>query len=269
MLNKSYVLLKESELILDKYYTSDKLAEYVVNQTIDIIGLDNITEFLEPSAGNGVFLEYLNKPFLAYDIQPEGDNIIKQDFLKLNMPYKKGRVVIGNPPFGRANSTLKQFYKKAVKLGDYISFILPISQYKNNYELYDFDLVHSEDLGIQTYSNIDKHCCLNIYQKPHSPKKKPKHKYKDMEIVGWRKAKQTTCDFYICCYGSPLGKFVEKDSDLVNINGIIVHNDHLKDKIYEVFATTDWEKEYSMMSSPNLLQWQMYKVLKREIPELK
>lgn len=254
---------------MDKYYTSDRLASYAVRKSIEVIGEDSITEFLEPSAGGGVFLKYFNKPFIAFDIKPDAKEIIQKDFLQLNIPYKKGRLIIGNPPFGRANSTLKRFYKKAVKLGDYISFILPISQYNNNYELYDFDLIYSEDLGVQTFSNIDKHCCLNIYKKPKHPKKKLQHKYEDMEIIGWRKTKQTECDFYICCYGSPLGKFVDKNSSLVNINGIIIYNESLRDKIINVFTNTNWEKEYAMMSSPNLLQWQMYRVLKREIPELK
>jgi hypothetical protein len=43
----------------DKYYTSPEIAEYVVNKTFEIIGISKISEFLEPSAGNGIFLNYL------------------------------------------------------------------------------------------------------------------------------------------------------------------------------------------------------------------
>lgn len=53
----------------DKYYTSKDLAFYCVEKTKDFLGIENITEYLEPSAGNGVFLEYLDKPFLAYDFE--------------------------------------------------------------------------------------------------------------------------------------------------------------------------------------------------------
>ena len=28
------------------------------------------------------------------------------------------------------------------------------------------NLIYSEDLGIKQYSNINVHCCLNIYKKP-------------------------------------------------------------------------------------------------------
>ena len=216
-----------------------------------------------------MFLDYLDKPYLAYDIDPEDDRIIRQDYLELDIEYKKGRCIIGNPPFGRANCLLKQFYKKCIGACDYIVFVMPISQYKNNYELYDYDLIYSEDLGVYKYSGINKHCCLNIFVKPKMKKSKPKHNYKDIEIIGWRKAKETNCDIYICCYGSSIGKFVDKDSNLVNINGIKIHNKYLKEKIIDILKNVDWCKEYPMTSTPNLLQWQMYKYLKEQIPELK
>jgi len=77
---------------LDKYYTPDKIAEYCVNKTKEIIGDEYISEYIEPSAGAGVFLNYLDKPYLAYDIEPENTKIIKQDFLNLDLEYKKDDV---------------------------------------------------------------------------------------------------------------------------------------------------------------------------------
>ena len=195
--------------------------------------------------------------------------ITKQDYLALDLPYKQGRCIIGNPPFGRANCNLKKFYKKSCKLGTYISFIEPISQYKNNHELFDFDLIYSEDLESRYYSNIEKHCCINIYKKPVSLKSKPNEKLKDLNIIGWRKAKNTDCDFYICCYGSSIGNFVDKNSKLVNINGIIIKNNKLKEEIINCFKNANWIKEYSMTSTPNLLQWQIYKYIKEQIPEIR
>ena len=145
---------------------------------------------------------------------------------------------------------------------------MPISQFKNNFELYDYDLIYSEDLGIRNYSGITKHCCLNIYKKPNESKIKPKNKLNAFDIVGWRKAKSIDCDFYICCYGSGVGKFVKKDSNLVNINGIIILDNSFRDRIIECFKNADWIKEYSMTSTPNLLQWQIYKYIKEQIPEI-
>lgn len=89
-----------SKIELDKYYTSKELAKYCVNKTKEVIGEKNITEWLEPSAGCGNFLDFLDNNFLAYDISPEDNRIIKQDYMKLTLDYLKGRCVIGNPPFG-------------------------------------------------------------------------------------------------------------------------------------------------------------------------
>ena len=75
----------------DKYYTSPELAKYCVEKTKEIIGEDNITEYIEPSAGSGVFLDYLDKPYLAYDIEPEDNRIVKSDWLEVDLDYKKGR----------------------------------------------------------------------------------------------------------------------------------------------------------------------------------
>ena len=84
----------------DKYYTSPDLAEYCVKKTKEVIGEDNITEYVEPSAGSGVFLNYLDKPYIAYDIEPEDDRVVKADWLEVNLDYKKGRCIIGNPRLG-------------------------------------------------------------------------------------------------------------------------------------------------------------------------
>ena len=69
-----------SKIINDKYYTPIDLAKYCIDKTYEIIGKENITEIIEPSAGNGSFSNQLN--CIAYDIEPECDGIIKQDFYK-------------------------------------------------------------------------------------------------------------------------------------------------------------------------------------------
>ena len=203
-----------SKIELDKYYTLDNLAKYCVEKTKEIIGDENITEYLEPSAGNGVFLKYLDKPYLAYDIEPEGENIVQADYLTLDLEYKKGRCIIGNPPFGTAINLAVQFYKQAIKQGDYISFILPISQFNNNKRMYEFDLVYSEDLGEQLYSNRNVRCCLNIFKRNKNGlnklNKKPNYKLKDVKLIEVRKrnnklTKQINYNYYdigICNVGS-------------------------------------------------------------------
>lgn len=88
-----------SKINNDKYYTPPELAKKLIIKTFRMIGKENITGLIEPSAGNGAFSNHFKK-CLAYDIEPEAEGIIKQDFLTLDLPYKKGRLIIGNPPFG-------------------------------------------------------------------------------------------------------------------------------------------------------------------------
>lgn len=155
----------------DKYYTSETLAKRVVETAISAFGLENITEFVEPSAGAGVFLPFLKetgKPVRAYDIIPEGDGIEMADFLTIDLPYKKGRCVIGNPPFFYKHKISLRFYKKACSIANFVAFILPVSIYRGSPEFCAFDLVSSELLPVEKYSGVDVKCCLNLYRRPKS-----------------------------------------------------------------------------------------------------
>lgn len=208
-----------SKIKNDKYYTPVELAKYCVDKTNEIIGKDNITEYIEPSAGAGVFLDFLDKPYLAYDIEPEDDRITKADWLTVNLPYKKGRCIIGNPPFGTSNTLIKSFYNKSILLCDYISFVLPISQLNNSQFLYQFDLIYSEDLCEQIYSNVNLHCCLNIYKRPYLSRLNSKLRYnlKDILIFEYGRGKHSCqdipngYDYAMGCFGQGcIGKEIHK-----------------------------------------------------------
>ena len=113
-----------------------------------------------------MFLPYLDNNLLAFDIEPEADNIEQKNYLELDLPYLKGRCVIGNPPFGERGNLFRSFYNKAVTQGDYIAFIGSIKLLNNTRSLYYFDLIYSEDLGKRVYTDRELRCCLNIYKRP-------------------------------------------------------------------------------------------------------
>ena len=258
----------------DKYYTPVYLAKYCIDKTFEIIGKENITDIIEPSAGNGSFSNQLE--CTAYDLYPEGDNIIKQDYLKLDLPYKKGRLIIGNPPYGTANNLLVKFYKQAIKQGDYISFILPISQLNNNQQMYEFDLIYSEDLGKQIYSNIKLHCCFNIYKRnTNGLNKKPNYKLKDVEIKEYRRGKggktlpsNYNYDIAICGWGN-VGDKVEYTGQYVKELYIKIKNAKYRQEVIDLINNTDWEKYLSSITrATSLNQWQIYKYIKEQIPEI-
>lgn len=246
-----------------------------MNKTKKIIGENNIAEYIEPSAGEGVFLDYLDKTYLAYDIEPEDVRIVKQDYLTLDIHYKKGRCVIGNPPFGRSMSLAKAFFKKSIIIADYISFILPISQYKNTQSLYEFDLIHTEDLGLRYYSDIKLHCAFNIYKRPLNGlhKSPPSYKLKDITVTsysrGSKKSPLKEYDFGICTWGDgSCGKEIEFPGQYAQEHYIIINNHKYKNEVMRICKNTDWRNLYPSVSSAKLQTWKIYKHFKEQIPEL-
>lgn len=256
----------------DKYYTNRELAEYCVKKTSEIIG-NSITEYIEPSAGSGVFLEFLDNNYFAFDIEPESELVSFGDYLKLNIDYKKGRCVIGNPPFGRNLSLAQKFYKKSVEISDYISFILPISQLNNTKSMYEFDLVYSEDLGMKEYSDRNLHCCLNIYKIPSSGKlnKKKSSKLKDISIFRQdsKKFKTEDHDIIMCYWGNgSAGKTYMNEGQYSAEYKIKINNDDLKDEIIDVVKNTNWKERLNCIAMLKIQQFHIIDLLREKIPSI-
>ncbi len=268
-----------NKLDLDQYYTSYEDMEYCVNKAWDIIydlGY-SVSEFLEPSAGEGVFSDYLmtsGLDVIAIDIEPKGENIIKADYLTYDIEYKKGRFVIGNPPYGARLNMAQKFYKKSVQIADYIAFILPISQLNNTQSMYEFDLVYSEDLGKLVFSDSRKvHCCLNVYVRPKNGlNKKKKSKLEDITIIrqdkkGYDDIKE---DIRICYWGDgTVGKVLKHDEHYSGEYKIIINNKDLKDEIIDFFNTIDWKKELNSTAMKKIQQFHIIEMLKKYIPNIK
>jgi 16S rRNA A1518/A1519 N6-dimethyltransferase RsmA/KsgA/DIM1 with predicted DNA glycosylase/AP lyase activity len=136
---------------------------------------------IEPSAGNGSFIENIKKitkNYKFYDLEPENKEIIKQDFLnfdfvELKQKYKNIHIV-GNPPFGRQASLAIKFIKKCCLFSNSISFILPKSFKKDSMKkhfLKNFHLIYEIDLLENSFlvNNIDSDvpCVFQIWQYKH------------------------------------------------------------------------------------------------------
>jgi predicted RNA methylase len=257
----------------DKYYTPVKIAKRCIEKTIELIGEENITEIIEPSAGNGSFSSQIDN-CIAYDIEPEAENIICADFLTTKIDYKKGRVIIGNPPFGAKMYLAQQFFKKAVEIADYIAFILPISQLHNSNSLYEFDLIFSADLGMRTYTDRKLHCCFNVYKRPENEQlnKKPKTKLTDITIIRQDSEKYhniTQYDLRMCYWGdATAGKILNTDEHYSAEYKIIINNPDLADKIINCFHTINWKKELNCIAMLKIQQFHIITLLKKYIPEI-
>ena len=146
---------------IDKYYTKPSVAEQCVVQIQQTLQIDKTDVIIEPSAGNGAFIPFiqpLDNTCLFFDIAPEHPSIIQQNYLDYK-PLVTGKIhVIGNPPFGRQSSFAIQFIKKSCEFCDSISFILPKSFKKpsmQNHFPRQFHLLLEEDLPAKSFL-VDK-----------------------------------------------------------------------------------------------------------------
>ena len=164
---------------IDKYYTKEDIVEICKIQILKCINFKENDLVIEPSAGNGSFIKIikeLTKNYKFYDLIPENEEIVEQDFLLLDIneiiePYRKIHI-IGNPPFGRQSSLAIQFIKKCCEFAHTISFILPKSFKKDSSKAKFnkfFHLVHEKDLPKNSFSvngeDCDVPCVFQIWKK--------------------------------------------------------------------------------------------------------
>ena len=140
---------------IDKYYTSQNAVNKCIELVKKNIEIKDNDICIEPSAGNGAFINAIKssfKNYQFYDLEPDNNEIITQDYLKFDsnilIGFNKIHIV-GNPPFGRQSSLAIKFIKKSSKFCDSISFILPKSFKKDSLKKHfhiNFHLVHEYDL---------------------------------------------------------------------------------------------------------------------------
>lgn len=247
---------------LDKFYTPKETVDRCLGIFNNMVDAEDVKEIIEPSAGNGAFS--LKIPdCIAYDIEPEHESISKQDFLKLDLPYKQGRVIIGNPPFGNRNNLALKFFKKSIKICDYIVFILPISQLNNIDSFYEFDLISSHDLGILEYSGINVRCCFNIYERPQKGLNKKVNLKSDLfslHRTNRDNFENTTPDFMFCKRGS-VGKEIFEDGKRYGDEyKVVVFDENNLDYVKNTILNHDWNNFKNHQSSPNISKNDIYRL---------
>ena len=142
----------------DKFYTNPSVVHICMEYIRSNLTFDPEDIIIEPSAGNGAFLEEIERiteHSFFYDIEPEHPKISQADFLEVDLDVLREFVdnrkihFIGNPPFGRQSCMAFAFIKKCVKYADSISFILPKSFRKESMQRHFpkcFHLVFEADL---------------------------------------------------------------------------------------------------------------------------
>jgi hypothetical protein len=165
----------------DKFYTKNNIVELCIEYFKQYILLSDGDLIIEPAAGDGAFIHSIKSMantvgchYKFYDIEPENDEIIKQDYLQLKIDVDDyDRIhILSNPPFGRQSSVVKQFIKKSCKYVDSISFILPKSFKKSSFQKtfkLNFHLVFQIDLPKNSFTvngiEYDVPCVFQIWKK--------------------------------------------------------------------------------------------------------
>lgn len=197
---------------LDKFYTNPSIAKEFIEIIDTYFSLKDFDLIVEPSAGNGSFLSYLPENTLALDIEPEGPNIIQQDFFKYQSDYHPlynpiKIACIGNPPFGSGymNPLAKAFFNHAATFSQMIAFIVPAkwkTSWKVQFQLNkNFGLYYSEFLPKNSFlldnEPYDVPCCIQIWSKT-----KPKN-LNNLRIISRPPTIHEDFDMFLTCDNVP------------------------------------------------------------------
>lgn len=266
--------------LLDQFFTKDEIAENLYQKARSIITKyeKDLTKFkwIEPSAGNGAFLNlFPNNKRLGIDINPMSDEIIKQDYLKYNLPANEKVIVMGNPPFGHRGVMALNFINHS-QSADYVCFILPMffdSKGKGSikYRVKGLNLIHTEMLPENSFytpwgnKNLDIKCVFQVWSKNHAIDTDDFSWYKNrnnepfgefIKVFTVSLAKNRECgkkwifqekaDFYISSTFYKDISIVKTFAEVKYKSGIavVVTNkcSNTKNKILNLFQHVDWTK---------------------------
>jgi hypothetical protein len=163
---------------IDKYYTKKNVVNDCINSIKNKLNISTDDLIIEPSAGNGSFIDSIKKlsnNYKFYDLEPDNSEIIQKDFLTFEYKEIKEKYknihIIGNPPFGRQSSLAIKFIKKCCEFANSISFILPKSFKKDSMKKYfsnNFHLIYETDLSKNSFLvndiESDVPCVFQIWE---------------------------------------------------------------------------------------------------------
>ena len=247
----------------DQFFTPPDLAQRCWNSflaTVDI-ALDDYT-FIEPSAGDGSFLEVLPANTIALDIEPRHRSVVRQDYLTWTPP-DGSYIVFGNPPFGLRGHLALQFINHSLPFADYVCFILPQlfeSDGKGSprKRVQGYNLIHSEKLTGLFYTpeqtNVEINGVFQIWSKHEVNEDYRIHKPDEDKLTVYSMSDGGTvattrnkgmidrCDIYLpsTCFGKDSMRVYDSFSELPGKKGygIVFHKD--RDDMIRKSKKIDW-----------------------------
>lgn len=164
---------------LDQFYTNPSVAKHCLSILMNTLQYTPDV-FIEPSCGDGSFLNILPDNKIGYDLDPHGHNMIQCNFFDTHdEDLNQSVVYIGNPPFGKSANLAVKFFNHCAKNinATHISFIIPKTFNKvsiQNKLSMDFHLIYTENLPKNSFiSNnqpYDVPCSFQIWERQSTPR---------------------------------------------------------------------------------------------------
>lgn len=181
---------------LDRFYTLPSLAKSLCT-LVKSLELPPVDCIIEPSAGNGVFLDAINDTSLypeldvyGSDIDPVDPRVTQADFLTVNIDVEYSHynslLFIGNPPFGKQASMAVKFFNKCASSDKtkVIAMILPRSFRKPYIQKrlhLNFHLIHDHEiesaLFTMNHENIKVPCIFQVWELREKQRQLPEKQY--------------------------------------------------------------------------------------------
>jgi len=231
--------MKKADVKNDQYYTKPSLAKscirYVKKELLDA------NKVIEPSAGSGSFLNNLiDYNPIGFDIDPQSEDVIKQDFLEWENENDDNDVCfIGNPPFGKCSSLAIKFFNHCAEQGaKYICFIVPNTFRKNsvmNRLNLDFHLEREMKIEKDSFELLDGTsysvpCSFQVWHRKEFKREKVKI-IKEIEDWKWV-SKEDSPNYAIRRVGANAGKIFEFNKAISNSSHYFIKADP---DVYESF----------------------------------
>jgi len=275
---------KEKDQFFTPKDTAQKCYDILTNKMRELnINIEEY-QFIEPSAGNGSFLNVLPNTTIALDVDPQNEIITKQDFLLWKPNDNNAKyIVFGNPPFGLRGHLALSFIEHSSKFADFVCFILP--------QFFESDGKGSPRKRISNYNLIHSEYINNIFYFPDGTETKVNvifqilsKNFKNINFIiknnletfvkiyslsnGILPSQQRNvkmigaCDFYLpsTCFGRNNMKFYNSFEELPNKKGygiVVLDN---KEQILEKAKTIDWPST-SFLSTNSAFNLRKSKIL--------
>jgi hypothetical protein len=285
--NISIVYSSYSSKQKDQFFTPLETAQKCFQIFTDIIKQYGETpsdfKYIEPSAGDGAFLQVLPSDTIALDIEPRHPSVINFDYLNWYPSESNNFVVFGNPPFGLRGHMALKFINHSYEFAEYVCFILPQlfeSDGKGvpRKRVRGYNLIHSiklvsnfyepdgNSIKINTIFQIwSKNYNNNLYDiKDYTNEKMKIYSMSDGGTVSTTRNKNMigNCDIYIpsTCFGKENMKCYMSFEDLPGKKGYgVVFTDDKQCMIDKMLSINWYEKAFlSTNSAYNLRSSQIY-----------